>query len=354
MKTRRCKGIFAFLLGSLCMVSAVIVNAADTDADGVKKEVIYHTKNPEEKIDEQFEQYIVRSSEKFELKDISYEVISKKPKKEKIVVTRTVTTDPIKDTYTPKETISEDGVTYTLAGMEEREVAVQAPYTQTVTGQITYNSAVSQQQVPKTYDVKVKDDLTGETVMVTCDFENLTEGSPVWKESTIDIVYESYDSDFFVLSNALIPKNENQPPLVGYEDALLQSVGMSSATTKIIGLQWNGEAYEEDGVMYRNAIATIKTFVPSYIANYKGKIVHDEENGTIYVLHYEGSYEQESDTEFDYEIKATAMYQLVQESNTGKVLIGSLLIILLAALIVLSVYVISQKNKENEKTKKRR
>lgn len=353
MKKRRCKWIFSFLLTSLWMVSAVVVNAA-ADADGVKKEVIYHTKDSEEKIDEQFEQYIIRSSKKFKLKDVSYEVISKKPKKEKIVVTRTVTTDLIKDTYTPKETISEDGVTYTLVGMEEREVITQTPYTQNVTGQITYNSVVSQQQVPKTYDVKVKDNFTNETVTVTCTFDNIIEGSPVWKDSSIDIVYESYDSDFFVLSNALIPKNENQPPLAGYEDVLLQSVGMSPETTKITGLQWNGEAYEENGVMYRNAIATVKIFTPSYIAKYTGKIVHEQEKGKIYVVHYEGNYEQESDSEFDYEIKATAMYQPLEESNTGKVLVGSLLIILLIALIILIVYVISKKNKENEKVQKRR
>lgn len=330
--------LFFFFLMVLLIASSMNVSATESEGrERITKSYTYSTSNEKETHDEKFADEISEKGKKYKLQIINYEILKKEPLITEKKVEKVIESDVIPEgiDYEPKQTITEGGIIYTYV----RKTSVDDNTNlQDVTGYYDYDHEVTVNDVPATKEFPVS--YNGETYNVSCNLtgiERLSTGT--WVNTYIYITFVSYDSDTFEWQGYEIQKNESYP-LQGYENELLVSVGANPGNYKVKNISWNGNAYYNNGVLCRDAVASVQRYVRYYRANYRGTF----DPGTKYRVVYQGTEQIESDTDFNYEIKATAEY--VRSFPVAYAVgIG---IILLIILIVLILYLLSRKKKKNE------
>lgn len=348
--TRR-KKILSLLLIVVSVVSAAgcsgstSTEKADNKNNEVTRDIVFQTDEINESRDEEFKAVIEEDGKTYQLEKITYDLIKKTPKE--IEVTKTIESDilPADQTYTPQETITEDGVTYTHVSTDREEGVLEEAYTQPVTGYTDYSYPVSVESAPATKDITVADDRTGQAQTVTCSLTDVTRLPAEYEDTYIDIVYESYDANTFVWGDTVVSKNEQTPEID--EGQLLASVGADPGTYDVQNVYWTGQPYDAGGVLCRNARADVRRQVNYYRANYIGAITQDAVSGIKYISTYTGAVADGS-AGYTYKIQATAHY--TEQNNHTVLMIAGIGIFLLAALIIVLLYLISRKKKEKGDT----
>lgn len=355
MKNRISKVISFFLVLSVFVsANTLSLQAASQSGKTIKKEIQFSSDRPEEIEATKFEETISENGKTYRLKDIQQEIVDKTPVKAEKEVEKTVDSEAITqgETFNPKETITEEDVTYTLDRIEEKERKTTGGQTQKVTGYTDYDHAVGKTDVPSTKKVTVKDNQTGENKTVTCSLTDVTPlSNQAWEDTHIDITFISYDSNIFRWNDVTVNKSDSAP-LSGYETQLLQSVGADTSNYRVNRTYWVGEAYtNRDGVLCRNARADVQRKVQYYRANYVGEIKHPEEVSTVYTAFYKGTQFTESTEDYVYVIKATATYEQ-EDNNTMKYVVATVGTLLFLALVVWILFILrKRRNKEKEERK---
>lgn len=331
MKKRRIK-CTAFAL-SLLLLIPLQVSAAGAELEKEITIVTSDYEGAEEQAKDKFEQTIEENGKKYELTDIEYELIETKylDKKEKSIELK----------EEPQKTMKEDGVEYTLKSSERIEKAT-GDSVQIVTAYDDYDYAVTATDAPVAKTVTAVNKITGAEEQVICNFTGISTAGTTTVENTMTITFSNYDAAYYEWNGNYIPRNDAVPSLAGYEDSLLESVGAAEGST-VSEYHWSSDPYTVDGVVYRDAVATVQQQVQMYRANYVGQIAPQKE--TVYKAVYETP-DTEGNKEFT--VKAIATYSKV-ESQLPYIIAGIGLFLLLI-LIVMIVYVISKKKKENSVT----
>lgn len=333
MKARNKKAVFSFLLMAL-----LIFPLQATAAGNPLEKAVTLTGTSEEDYTKQaeqaFAQEIREGGKNYTLTGISCEITDTKylDKKEKTVETEDV----------PAETISEDGVEYTLVSSDSREEVVEEQSSQTVTAYDEYSYAVTASDVPGTKTVSAENETTGETEQVTCAFTGISPAGSETVSNTITITFSNYDAAYYNWNGHLIPRDDSSPQLAGYEDELLTSVG-AEVGSYITGIYWTSDPYSVDGVLYRDAAADVEQQIQIYRANYRGEITTPEEKQTIYTARYEAP---DPDGAVEYTVTATASYQ--EQTSYLPYILGGVGILILAGLIVALLMLAAKKKKEKE------
>lgn len=332
------KVITLLLLVSLTL-SNMTVFASENTGEGMVKSHTFTAREKDATCEEVFENKIKENGSTYKLKSIDYEVVEKKPVIIEKEVEKKIESEyvPEDKEFKPEETITENGVTYKLVDFEMIE---EEDLSQRVTGFVDYDHYITAADVPSQKEFPVTNKATGEEEMVICALYGIEKSYSKWVDTYIDITFESYDSVAYEWQGVEVPNN-TEHPLQGYEDLLLQSVGGDSTNFRVNDISWKGAEYTVDGVVYRDAVASVQRFVQYYRANYAG----DFDPGVKYTVTYKGTEKTESTTEFDYEIIATATY----EKAISTVVIAGIGLLLLAALIIFILFILSKKRKEKEK-----
>lgn len=347
------KVMAAITLASLCFLSIPIYakDAASTLLDSsntVTKsyEIDVSDGGSYEKSD-LFEKEIQDDNKSLILKDVDYKVIKEEPVYKDGTLKKSVKKVSDQKDYKADNTITEDGVTYTL-----KETAVKSTKTiqeasdQTVTENYDYDVYTEKTDVPEIVKVSTVDDVTGENVDVECTLQSFDEiqGSMV----SVPIVYTGYDSDYYIYKGGEVQRNDISPALAAYESEILSDAGLDTRNAKITSITWNGEAYTDgNGELARNATANVA--VTNYRAVYKGTIHHDEKKEYTYLLSYEGEGKQEVSGIKHVTVEATATYEPLEAAPViSPIVVVGIAIAILALLIVLILFVLSKKRKEKE------
>ena len=336
MKKRDIKRIaitFSFLLTALLPMQ---VMAKEHEITKEIQIVVNDNKDAAKQAEKKFAQTIKEDGKEYELSDITYEKLTTNylEKKEKKVELK----------QKPKEILEEDGVKYTLKYAEESEETLEASFEQTVTAYDDYDHAVTTSDVPGTKTVTQKDQRTGTDKSVVCTLQNITDAGTRIFDNTMSITFSNYDAAYYEWNGNYIPRNDETPPLAGYEDQLLASVGAANGS-EITGYSWSGEPYTSDGVVYRDAVATVRRPVQMYRANYVGKISTPEKKEKVYKATYEAP---DKDGEKEITFKATATYQEVKKSYVPYIVAGVGLFITVG-LIILILFLLSKKKEDTDK-----
>lgn len=333
MKARNKKAVFSFLL----MVFLALPLQAAAAGNPLEK-VATLTGTSEEDYTKQAEQAFAKEiredGKNYTLSGISCEITDTKylDKKEKTIETE----------KTPAETISEDGIEYTLVSSDSREEIVEDQSSQTVTAYDEYSYAVTAADVPSTKTVSARNETTGETEQVTCAFTGVSPAGTQTVSNTITITFSNYDAAYYDWNGHLIPRDDASPQLAGYEGELLASVGAEEGSY-ITGIYWAGDPYTVDGIVYRDAAADVEQQVQLYRANYRGEIYTPEEKQTVYTARYEAP---DPNGAVEYTVTATASYQ--EETSYLPYILGGVGILILAGLIVALLMLAARKKKEKE------
>lgn len=332
--------VLAGLLFAALIFSGMNTFAADmkNSSGYITKEHTFTSKEENADCKEVFDKSITENGVRYELKDITYKVMSKKPatiKKEKEKIVLSDVLDP-NASYEPAKTLMENGVTYTLESYEKTETKTE---TQKVNGFVDYSYHVDRQDVPEKKEFVAVNILSGKEESVLCELQGIEKAEQKWIDSSVNITFEDYDSDAFYWQGVEIPKNETNP-LYGHEELLIRSIGEDPNTCRIRTISWSGNAYENQGAVCRDAVAEVQRLVQYYRASYVGEFAP----GVCYQAVYKGIEEVESTEEFDYEILATANYK----KSFSSIIMAGIGIFIILLLVILLIYILSRKKKNKE------
>lgn len=334
MEQMKKKKIVAIAFSFLLMAFPLQVFAAGSD---FTKEITLTVKNESdsrELAEKEFPKTWKEGGKTYERSEIAYELVETKylDKKEKKMELKSE----------PEQTFKEGKAVYTLKKTEKIEKSIAEGDVQTVTAYDDYDYAVTESDVPPTKTVMETNQITGEPEEVLCSFIGIRPAGTVMVNNAMTVTFENYDAAYYEWNGNYIPRNDDIPPLSGYETQLLENAGAANGSV-ITGYRWSGDAYLVNGILCRDAVADVQQPVQMYRAEYSGVIQVPKE--TVYKVVYET---EDVDGAKEYTVKATATYSL-QSNNTPYILAG-IGIFLLLVLIVMIIFIISKKKKENGAT----
>lgn len=326
----------------LCLCSivstAVLPQQVSAAGESLTKELVI-TASSEQDYQEQAEKAFALEIEqdgmKYERSEIRYEITDTEylDKKEKVV-----------ETTDPAETIMEDGIEYSLVSFKGPEYA-----NKTVTAYDDYDHPVTADDVPATKDTVVTDEVTGEQETVTCSLTGISPAGITTINNIMTITFGNYDAAYYEWNGNYIARNDQTPPIAGYEDQLLAQAGAAQGSA-ITGYSWSGEPYSIDGVLYRDAVANVNQPVQMYRANYEGTALVQDPDATGQAYYSC----PDLDGEVELTVRATATYLQVQATSYVPYVLAGAGILILAALVVIILMTTAKKrNKEKNIPKER-
>ena len=281
----------------------------------------------------EFAQQITENGKDYTLDHIDYEITDTQylDKKEKVIDV----------TGEPEQTLTEQGVVYTLENAEKQEQDEAEP--QIVTAYDDYDHPVSESDVPGTKDVTATNSETGEEETVTCSLTGIEPAGITTVDTVMTITFSNYDASYYSWNGTYIARNDQTPPLAGYEDELLAYCN-AEAGSEITGYYWAGEPYTSNGVLCRDAAANVRQNVRMYRANYQGEIAAPEQE-PVYAATYTAP---DPDGAVQLTVTATATY--IQESSVLPYYIAAGAGILVLIILIVGILIIlSKKKKEKAK-----
>lgn len=339
IKKRKGKKVRGMKLHILILFTVVSVLAFSDDTYAADSTIVkenQYTTNSSDDLHADYDEKIIENNNFYKLKNVQYEVLDKS----QVIIDRSVVSDLMLETdeYDPPEEIKEDGLIYRLVDVKQIDSET---LDQEVSGFDDYEKKISEEDVPQTKTLKIEDLRTGEEMEVGCPLSGIEvlDGGTLIQDS-IDITFEDYSLGVFEWNGTYV-RSDDEYPLKGYEKDLLKSVGLSPSIYSVRSITWSGEPYtDENGVNCRDAVAEIQHYGYLYRANYSSHIKY---------VKYEASYENAENDNFNYVIKATAVYEKVVPV-TQAVFYAGIGILIFCILLVLIMYLVSRRKKEDEKS----
>lgn len=335
-KGKKVSGMKLHILILFTVVSALAFSDDTYAADSTIVKENQYTTNSSDDLHADYDEKIIENNNFYKLKNVQYEVLDKS----QVIIDRSVVSDLMLETdeYDPPEEIKEDGLIYRLVDVKQIDSET---LDQEVSGFDDYEKKISEEDVPQTKTLKIEDLRTGEEMEVECPLSGIEvlDGGTLIQDS-IDITFEDYSLGVFEWNGTYV-RSDDEYPLKGYEKDLLKSVGLSPSIYSVKSIAWSGEPYtDENGVNCRDAVAEIQHYGYLYRANYSSHIKY---------VKYEASYENAENDHFNYVIKATAVYEKVVPV-TQAVFYAGIGILIFCILLVLIMYLVSRRKKEDEKS----
>lgn len=192
-----------------------------------------------------------------------------------------------------KEELIRNGITYRLIS-ERLEDAVQEGTLTYAVSDIAYELE-GKQEPPDTASITLVDERTGKTYERQLRRLETAEKSSQWTDGfSFEITVTGYDSDVFLIGETEIPAGA---PLKDYGDEFLRELGLPADCYRIDSVEWDGEAYMENGAVCRNAAAAGQKLVRQTSVKYGGQVRTPELIGKRYVGIYEAEKPERAETE---------------------------------------------------------
>jgi len=210
----------------------------------------------------------------------------------------------------PKEILEQGGKTYLLKDSVLQSAEIQ-DRTQYVESEVKLDEWEWLDNVPKTQEIEVTDNSTGQVLITTMPFIKVESQEKKWVDTfSFPITISGYDADSFMLGNTKISKSDD---LMNYEDEFLSYLGLSSDKYKISKIEWNGEAFTQNGTLCRTATASGQKLVYDIVAVYGGEATLPAADGYLYHCTYVNEDNPDSTI---YTMNAKATYSYIQTKTT--------------------------------------
>lgn len=231
----------------------------------------------------------------------------------------------------------ENNVQYSLKDVQYKEKEIQEG-TVSIDHVENLGFSFSQPQAENTFSVTYE--MNGTTKSAELPLAELMESSSYWKDGFSFTGNYSGDKDvlYYNFNGTQIPNtSENEVPYNSFEEPILQSMGLTTANTRILGASWVTQADN-------NRVAQ---FDCSRLGqDYKARYALDVPN-LVTVYDAEATYTL-TDVNESYEITAQAVYK-IKENKLLKIIKFVGLILIVAAIIVAILFIITKRKKKKEK-----
>lgn len=199
----------------------------------------------------------------------------------------------------------EDGIVYRLISKELKEHTAQER-TEFKEVPVTFTAVESGVQIPDLKDTEIKDSDTEQTIKATLKLKDKTVIKEYWRDDFVfPITITGYDADVFMLNGVEVPREAD---LTAYADIFLQYLKLDEDAYRVSSIDWEGEPYEKDGILMRNAVGRGSKLVRDIEATYSGEVKLPAIIGSSWKCVYEEDIP--ADHQIIYTMTATAAYQL--------------------------------------------
>ena len=195
--------------------------------------------------------------------------------------------DADQDQYLPEEEHVEGDDTYRLVDYEVKEQSLSGRKKH-IRDTLLLKDYEGIDEIPETYKVEIADNPFQTVTEYTLPIKEAERVNERWEDSfTFDIVVEHADSGLFQIGNEVISLNQTVDPFAGNEGLLLELIGVPNDAYQIDHTAWAGDMYEQNGILYRNAVAYGKKLVYDLEISYEDVITLPEEEGYQIRARYE-------------------------------------------------------------------
>lgn len=206
----------------------------------------------------------------------------------------------------PAETwIDTDGTMYRLVSKELKEQAAQER-TEYKEIPVTFTAVEAGVQIPDQKTMEIEDLDTNQMIQATLKLKEKTVIREYWRDDfEFPVTITGYDADVFILNGVEIPKEAD---LTDYSDSFLRYLKLDRNAYRVSKIEWDGEPYEKNGLLMRNAIGKGSKFVKDIEAAYAGEVSLPAIVGKSWYCIYEEDIPENHQT--IYTMTATVAYQL--------------------------------------------
>lgn len=218
---------------------------------------------------------------------------------------------------------------------------------QLVTQNVDYTALPINDTAPSIFKTEYVDPEANQVIEVELKLTDAKKSNSYWINSDgLNGSVTGYDALYYTLNNSdiQIPKSENQPTYIGYENSILKSLNLNEADYRITDSSWSGDTYyNAEGILCRNCIYDAQMKVCDVTATYSANIDLPD------VVTYTATSIYENEDANQYIIEAE--YEKVQDKISPTVIIVSTAagLLILAALIAIILLYLSKKKKSEDK-----
>ena len=305
----------------------------------------YVTKDKSAKIE--FEDHREEKGKDYKLTDVSYSVISQEEiieeKEVSLQIEETVgsKTTPISETHTENDlTYQLQDVQYTARTVDDFSADIQED--------VFLGSAVFQPEADTTHTVPFFIEKYDLTVDCPLSLSSVTSSDPYWVDDVrIPVTIYGVDALYIEFNGQVIPFDGETPPLSSYESLYLDYLNLNPELYRLNSVSWNGDSYNSNGTVCRDAIISGERLVRDFTAHYGGSSVLLPEF-TVYDAVATYTTMQPYDTgETEYTIRAEAHYTV--DHGLVPVVVAAIGVIAIAAAVVSVLIIIAKKKKKKNK-----
>ena len=261
------------------------------------------------------------------------------------------------DGFLPDTTVTKDGVTWTLTEktLVDSEIGDR---TKEAVATKRYVGVEKGVPVPDSIEYTCEDESTGLTVNTMLPLTDQSETTWRWEPFEFPISISGYGADVLDLNGTEVPSGA---PLIDYADEFLNLLGLSKDYYRIDAIEWDGEPYEQNGEIYRDAVGTGEKYVTDIEAVYSATIDLPHLDGAAWKCLYTEELDPSSSTVYTYTADAvyistaeqtpferilgviSAFYHRIIEAIQDHPVLAALQIVVIAALIV---FLVSRRKKK--------
>lgn len=204
--------------------------------------------------------------------DISYEMLGSRDTVQIAVDTNVEELEEIPDSYTYE---GASGKEYELEN-EQVYVKEQGIVAIPVTEEVFYEDQITKPSVPGKKMITYYDRKSNEDKEIEGFLTSFEETVPGHWSSNLEVsgtfMAPAENCNVYELTgvpNVAVSRSADSPAWPGYESQILKSMGLDDKYFRITSASWNGEQYDQDGYVMRNALFKGDMFVSTYKATYE-------------------------------------------------------------------------------------
>lgn len=331
---------FSMVLAFSAFLTPTVAFAIET----ITEEQIYTTMT--ESYTYPFASEIEQNGITYELSNITYDTVSQKEITKPETITVEQNFEHLRNQEVKQEmTVARDGKELVLQLTDDRYEPVTFPTGEmfTITGSTDFGYSSEKPDVPQTKEITYghnDNKLAAQASLV-----DIVQEEYQWRDGyTIQgRYYGDTDCAYYQFENTKIPNTlDGSVPYMGYEESILQSLGLSPHTYRINRAAWDGEPAVENGVTVRNAIFHCSQYAARYVANYEAAVPEQIEGYNATAVY---SAEIEAPTgETEYTVKAVAEYVEEDKLPLAMITVGVVLLVL----IIIGILFLLKRRKRKE------
>lgn len=289
------------------------------------------------------EQEISENGKKYKLRNITYEILSEE-KEDAKTIQKTSEIIYEKKYAFDKEITLDNGSKAVLVNVDYKEINDKEKK-QTYTGEVKASSVAQIPTAQKEFVFDLKDSRTGKSFtapLTLCDTKQVSEWH--WRADNLTMSFKvtGYDLPYYNVYDEIVKANESVPFTEDKYSDIVKRIGYSDSNCKITSVEWKGQPYTLNGVVYRDGIIKADQLVADFIMNYQADIQLPA------VTAYEAcaTYQSVSDESnvVSYNVRAIVSYDYDNSYDIKKVIItASVALVIIVAVVIFILYIISKK-----------